>query len=101
MEIWRPKWAEYKQTDHYREFFEVKQDWIDGRKMKKLKKVFTKDAPKRPKSGYMIFAGEIRERVQKEVQDAGGGMGDIGVKISQEWQALSEAKKGEYGEQSQ
>merc|ERR1719210_877900 len=96
MEIWKPKWAAYKQTQHYKEFFEIKQDWIDARQIKKLIKAHKKEpnVPKKPKSGYMIFAGEIRERVQKEVMDAGGGMGDIGVKISQEWQAVSEAKKG-------
>mmetsp|Transcript_117715 Transcript_117715/g.293498 ORF Transcript_117715/g.293498 Transcript_117715/m.293498 type:complete len:1229 (-) Transcript_117715:61-3747(-) len=100
MEIWRPKWAAYKQTDHYKEFFEVKQDWIDGRVRKKLIKRHSKDAPKRPKSAYMIFAGEIRERVVKEVSEAGGGMGDIGKKIAEEWAALSEAKKGDYAETS-
>lgn len=100
MEIFRPKWAEYIKTDHYKEFFEIRQDWIDIRMQKKLRKTANKEAPKRPKSGYMIFAGEIRERVQKEVQEAGGGMGDIGKKISEEWQAVSEAKRAEYGEQS-
>jgi len=100
MEIWRPKWAEYTKTQHYKDFYEIRQDWIDGRMRKKLVKKLNKDAPKRPKSGYMIFAGDIRERVQKEVAEAGGGMGDIGKKISEEWNALSEAKKGEYGEQS-
>mmetsp|Transcript_36179 Transcript_36179/g.115064 ORF Transcript_36179/g.115064 Transcript_36179/m.115064 type:complete len:1222 (-) Transcript_36179:108-3773(-) len=100
MEVWRPKWAAYKQTQHYKEFFEIKQDWIDARARKKLVKKLNKDAPKRPKSGYMLFAGEIRERVQKEVMDAGGGMGDIGKKISEEWGALSEEKKAEYAAQS-
>ena len=100
MAIWKPKWAEYKLTPHYKEFFEIKQDWVDGRQLKKLVKKLNKDAPKRPKSGYMIYAGEIRERVQKEVMEAGGGMGDIGRKISEYWAELSEAKKAEYGEQS-
>lgn len=100
MAVWRPKWAAYKQTKHYKEFFEVKQDWVDGRQRKKLVKTMGKDAPKRPKSGYMIFAGEIRERVQKEVFGAGGGMGDIGKKISEEWAAVSETNKAEYAERS-
>jgi len=103
IEIWRPAWAAYKQTDAYKDFFELKQDYIDIRQKKKMIKGLAKSEnppPKRPKSGYMLFAGEIRERVQKEVFDAGGGMGDIGVKISQEWQLVSETRKAEYGEQS-
>ena len=75
MEIWRPKWAEYKKTPHYKEFFEIKQDWIDKRAIKKLIK--KQDAPKRPKAGYMIFAGEIRDRVKEEVFKAGGSMLDM------------------------
>eukprot|EP00442_Polarella_glacialis_P052180 CAMPEP_0115150676 /NCGR_PEP_ID=MMETSP0227-20121206/65176_1 /TAXON_ID=89957 /ORGANISM="Polarella glacialis, Strain CCMP 1383" /LENGTH=1249 /DNA_ID=CAMNT_0002561077 /DNA_START=69 /DNA_END=3819 /DNA_ORIENTATION=+ len=100
MEIWRPKWAVYKETEHYKEFCMIKQDWLEGREKKKLCKKHSKVAPKRPKSGYMIYAGEIRERVQKEVMDAGGGMGDIGKKISENWNVLSEAQKAEYGEMS-
>jgi len=100
MEIWRPKWAAYKQTDGYKDFFEERQDWQDARNTKKQRKKLNKDAPKRPKSGYMIYAGEVREAVQKEVFAAGGGMGDIGKKISEMWQAVPEFKKAEYGEQS-
>mmetsp|Transcript_81078 Transcript_81078/g.142961 ORF Transcript_81078/g.142961 Transcript_81078/m.142961 type:complete len:1231 (+) Transcript_81078:30-3722(+) len=100
MEIWRPKWAAYKETDHYKEFCEIKQDWLDVREKKKLFKAHSKQAPKKPQSGYMIFGGTIRDRVKEEVAAAGGGMGDIGKKISEEWQALSEAKKAEYDEMS-
>mmetsp|Transcript_61427 Transcript_61427/g.179555 ORF Transcript_61427/g.179555 Transcript_61427/m.179555 type:complete len:1213 (+) Transcript_61427:101-3739(+) len=100
MKVWKPKWEEYKKTQHYKEFFEIKQDWIDARQRKKLVKKLNKDAPKRPKSGYMLFAGEIRERVQKEVMEAGGGMGDIGKKISEEWSAVSEERKAELAKQS-
>merc|ERR1719230_1084947 len=28
MEIWRPKWAAYKETDSYKDFVEVKSDWL-------------------------------------------------------------------------
>lgn len=172
MEIWRPKWAAYKETDHYKKFFEIKQDWVDVKTKKKLikshikgkivvgacvrvkadlehaypegqesknyklkngdkgtvvaingeggaceikwdsvgqkeylKKYFGKledpEIPKRPKSGYMIFASENRDRAQKEVSAAGGGMGDIGKKISDYWAELSETKKAEYGEKSE
>ncbi|CAK0893065.1 unnamed protein product [Prorocentrum cordatum] len=96
MEIWRPKWAAYKQTRQYKEFFETKQDWIDGRQMKKLKKAAAKEAPARAKSGYMLFAAEVRGSVAEEVKAAGGGLSDIGKKIAELWAATSEAKKGEY-----
>jgi len=101
MAIWKPKWEAYKKTPHYKEFFEIKQDWVDARARKKLVKKLNADAPKRPKSGYMIYAGEIRERVQKEVFDSGGGMGDIGKKISEEWAALGEEKQAEYKAKSE
>jgi len=100
MEIWRPKWAAYKETQHYKEFFEVRQDWIDARTRKKLVKTLNKDMPKRPKSSYMLFAGEVRERVTKEVTDAGGGMGDIGKKIAEEWENCPEEKKAELAQKS-
>merc|ERR1712060_764692 len=100
MGIWKPKWEAYKATPGYKEFFEIKQDWVDGKMKKKLVKKHSKDAPKRPRSGYMIFAGEIRDRIKEEVEKEGGGMGDIGKKISDEWNALTETKKAEYGEQS-
>mmetsp|Transcript_56351 Transcript_56351/g.158843 ORF Transcript_56351/g.158843 Transcript_56351/m.158843 type:complete len:1194 (+) Transcript_56351:47-3628(+) len=100
MAIWKPKWEAYKQTQHYKEFFEIRQDYIDKKTQKKLVKKLNQNAPKRPKSGYMIHSGEIRERVQKEVIEAGGGMGDIGKRIAEIWNGLSEAKKAEYGEQS-
>ena len=38
MEIWNPKWAAYKETPRYKQFFEVKQDWIDKRARKKLRR---------------------------------------------------------------
>lgn len=171
MEAWRPKWAAYKETDNYKRFFELRQDYVDLKTKKKLikghvrgkmeegsmvrvatnfehaypegqesnnyklkmgqkgtvvasnvegignceiqwedgkkeflKKYFGKledpDIPKRPKSGYMIFAGEVREQAQKEVEAAGGGMGDVGKKISDWWNESSEAKKSEYQEMS-
>merc|ERR1719362_1665398 len=100
MEIWRPKWAAYKETQHYKDFFEVKQDWVDARTRKKLVKTLNKDMPKRPKSSYMLFAGEVREQVTKEVTEAGGGMGDIGKKIAELWLAAPEEKKTALGEKS-
>merc|ERR1711957_393072 len=36
MVIWKPKFAEYKKTDSYKEFFETKQDWMDIRAKKKI-----------------------------------------------------------------
>lgn len=100
MKIWKPKWAAYKETEHYKKFFEIKQDWIDARQRKKLPKKMIPDAPKRPKSGYMILAGEIRESVMNECKEKGLGLGDAGKIIADRWAALSEAKKAEYAERS-
>ncbi len=41
----------------------------------------------RPKSGWGIFGDEVRARVKEEVMAEGGGMGDIGKKIAEEWSA--------------
>merc|ERR1712048_610085 len=98
MEIWRPKWAAYKETDAYKDFVEVKSDWLDRRQAKKLQKTMTKDAPKRPRSGYMIYAGEIREEIMQKVKEQGLGMGAGGTMISERWNALSEGEKARYGE---
>jgi len=173
MEIWKPKWEAYKLTDRYKEFFELKQDWMDAKMKKKLvkthqrakieegnkvrcgasfvmaypedhgtadnytlkvgqrgtvvrvnigelghceiewdngeKRVFLKkyltklddpEIPKRPKSGWGIFSGEMRPKAVEEVAKEGGGMGDIGVKIATWWKEVSEAKKAEYDEQA-
>lgn len=68
---------------------------------KKLFKAHSKQAPKKAKSSYGIFAGEIRDRVKEAVMSAGGTMGDIGVKIAAEWAEVPEAKKAEYAEMAQ
>mmetsp|Transcript_28899 Transcript_28899/g.46517 ORF Transcript_28899/g.46517 Transcript_28899/m.46517 type:complete len:1236 (-) Transcript_28899:183-3890(-) len=101
MEIWKPKWEVYKQTAEYKAFVEVKTDWLDKRSLKKLVKTMNKEAPKRPKSGYMLFASEIREEVLAIVKEKGLGLGDAGKMISERWNALSEANKASYGETSQ
>jgi hypothetical protein len=101
MEVWRPLWEKYKQTSNYKEFVEVKTDWLDKRAQKKLVKTMNSDAPKRAKSGYMIYAGEIRESVMEKVKAEGLGLGDAGRIISERWAEISEAKKAEYGEKSQ
>eukprot|EP00971_Amphidinium_carterae_P158875 3150255-Amphidinium_carterae.1 len=81
---------EYMKTESYKDFFDRKQDWLGVKKQKKLKKTMASDAPKKPKSGYMIFASEVREEVQKEVLAEGLGMGEIGKRIAERWKALSE-----------
>jgi len=174
MEVWKPIWEVYKQTDRYKEFFELKSDWMDSKQKKKLvkvhqrakvvegnkvrcgasfvmaypeeegtannyalkvgqrgtvvqanigglghceiqwdsgekkvclKKYLTKmddpDIPKRPKSGWGIFGGDMRPRAVEEVNKEGGGMGDIGKKIAGWWAELSETKKAEYAERAE
>eukprot|EP00747_Dinoflagellata_sp_TGD_P060114 gnl/TRDRNA2_/TRDRNA2_151879_c0_seq3.p1 gnl/TRDRNA2_/TRDRNA2_151879_c0~~gnl/TRDRNA2_/TRDRNA2_151879_c0_seq3.p1 ORF type:complete len:524 (+),score=152.33 gnl/TRDRNA2_/TRDRNA2_151879_c0_seq3:85-1656(+) len=100
MEIWRPKWAAYKETQSYLDFIEVKTDYIDRKSLKKLNKKLNANAPKRAPSGYMLFANSVRDKVKEEVMGAGGGMGDIGKKISEMWVEVPEAKKAEYAEES-
>jgi len=101
MEIWKPKWEAYKKTDSYKEFCLAKQEYKDKKEKKKFLKAESKKAPKKPRPGYGIFSDEIRLRVKEEVMGAGGTMGDIGKKISEEWNALSEIKKAEYQEMAQ
>eukprot|EP00928_Gymnodinium_smaydae_P078786 TRINITY_DN62864_c2_g1_i1.p1 TRINITY_DN62864_c2_g1~~TRINITY_DN62864_c2_g1_i1.p1 ORF type:complete len:1324 (-),score=421.87 TRINITY_DN62864_c2_g1_i1:282-3959(-) len=100
MEVWRPLWAKYKETRSYKDFVEVKTDYLDVKAQKKLQKTMNKDAPKRPKSGYMIFGSEIREQVMEKVRAENLGLGEAGKIISERWQALSEAEKARYGEMS-
>jgi len=100
MAIWKPKWAAYKLTPGYKEFFEIKTDWIDARARKKLQKKMTVDCPKRAKSGYMLFAGSIREKVMEEVKAQNLGLGEAGKRISEAWNALSEYQKAKYAEES-
>eukprot|EP00927_Polykrikos_kofoidii_P028127 TRINITY_DN2460_c0_g1_i3.p1 TRINITY_DN2460_c0_g1~~TRINITY_DN2460_c0_g1_i3.p1 ORF type:complete len:1243 (+),score=339.34 TRINITY_DN2460_c0_g1_i3:500-3730(+) len=60
----------------------------------------TADAPKRPRSGYMIFGGEIREEVMEKVRAENLGLAGAGTIISERWNALSEGEKARYGEMS-
>eukprot|EP00746_Dinoflagellata_sp_MGD_P162832 gnl/MRDRNA2_/MRDRNA2_90560_c0_seq1.p1 gnl/MRDRNA2_/MRDRNA2_90560_c0~~gnl/MRDRNA2_/MRDRNA2_90560_c0_seq1.p1 ORF type:complete len:1266 (-),score=449.97 gnl/MRDRNA2_/MRDRNA2_90560_c0_seq1:43-3840(-) len=99
LEIWRPKFEEYKATSRFKQFFEVRQDWIDKRKRKFLGKKMNKDAPKKPPSGYMRFASEVRQEVMKECE--GLPMGEIGKRISARWAEVSEAKKAKYSEEAE
>jgi len=66
-----------------------------------LKKYFGKvqdpEIPKRPKSGYMIFAGDVREACQIEADADGTGLAGVGKKVAEKWAVLSETKKAEYG----
>ncbi|CAE7618338.1 cka1 [Symbiodinium pilosum] len=91
------------------------QDYLDRKEKRKFLKAAAKKAPKKPdtdrngrpgqnsggpKSGYMLFSSEIREKVKEEVMAAGGGLADIGRKIADNWKELPETKKAEYDETS-
>lgn len=62
--------------------------------------------PKRPKSGYMLFAAEVRDRVKaqvfkdKEANPEINPLKEVGTRIADEWKALTEAQKAQYGEQA-
>ncbi|CAE6941301.1 Hmgb2 [Symbiodinium natans] len=101
MEIWQPKWEAYKKTDSFKEFKCLKQDYLDRKEKRKFLKAAAKTAPKKPKSGYMLFSGEMRDKVKEEVMSAGGSLGDIGRRIADLWKELPESKKAEYDEISQ
>ena len=64
-------------------------------------KTVYQDAPKRPKSGYMIFADGIRESVLEKVRADGRGLEEAGRIIKKRWAEFSEAKKRDYDEKSQ
>merc|ERR1712048_1242724 len=70
------------------------------RARKKLNKTMNKDAPKRPKSGYMLYTGSIREEVMEKVKAEGLGMGDGARIMSERWNSLPESEKAKYDEQS-
>eukprot|EP00439_Symbiodinium_sp_Y106_P019989 s4375_g2.t1 len=101
MEIWQPKWEAYKKTASFKEFKCLKQEYLDRKEKRKFLKAAAKNAPKKPKSGYMIFASEARDKVKEEVMAVGGSLGDIGKRIADLWKELPEAKKAEYDETSQ
>lgn len=100
MAVWKPLFIEYKKTDAYKEFFEVKQDYLDIKSRKKLNKTMNKDAPKRPKSGFMLYTGGIREEVMEKVKAEGLGMGDGARIMSERWNAVPESEKARYAEES-
>mmetsp|Transcript_28063 Transcript_28063/g.60928 ORF Transcript_28063/g.60928 Transcript_28063/m.60928 type:complete len:1274 (-) Transcript_28063:360-4181(-) len=79
----------------------AKVDWQELGVKLFLKKYFGKvedpEVPKRPKSGYMIHAAEVRDITKDEVIAAGGDpLKDVGTKIAEKWNALSEAQKAQY-----
>lgn len=97
--IWLPLHKAYIKTPGYKVFYELRQDWIDRRKRKKLGKKMNKDAPKRAKSGYMMFASEVREEC---VAKCNGDLGAVGKMIAHRWHnEVTEAYKAKLAEKSE
>tara|TARA_Y100000389_G_scaffold195238_1_gene226359 strand:+ start:3346 stop:3774 length:429 start_codon:yes stop_codon:yes gene_type:complete len=61
----------------------------------RIKKFHDKNHPKKPKSGYMIYGVENRERVKKSLPE-NTAFSDVVRKIAEEWNKLSEADKKAY-----
>ena len=61
----------------------------------KVKKFQDKNHPKKPKSGYMFYGSEHRERVKKSLPE-GSSFADITRTIAKEWNALDAAGKEKY-----
>ena len=59
-----------------------------------MKKKKDPNAPKKPKTGYMRFCDEIREKLRKENPEM--QLGGIAKLLGKEWNKLSDAKKEEY-----
>lgn len=55
------------------------------------KKVRKADAPKRPLSGYMLFAQKVRADVKKAHPDA--TFGEIGKLLGAQWKSMSDSEK--------
>lgn len=61
----------------------------------RIKKYKDKKHPKRPKSGYMIFGDENRERIRKSMPED-TKFKDVVRKIASEWNNLSHEEKKPY-----
>jgi len=59
-----------------------------------VKKKKDPNAPKKPKTGYMKFCDEIREKIRKENPDM--QLGGIAKILGIKWNELSDEKKEEY-----
>merc|ERR1719174_1656001 len=55
-------------------------------------------APKRPLSGYFLFAGDVRSKISAANED--WGLTDVAAEIGRQWGALSAAKKAPYQEKA-
>lgn len=96
LEVWKLKFAEYKKTQHFKDFFEIKQDWVDAQKRKKLCKKLNKDMPKRPMTSFSLFASDVRDRVAPGC----AGPADVARKVAEEWHVLDQEQKNDYIQKS-
>jgi len=60
----------------------------------KKKKTRDPDAPKKPKSSFMVFSTENRDKIKQQNPEA--TFGDIASLVSEAWKALSEKDKKKY-----
>jgi len=96
---WNDLMAEYKKTDRYRSFTKRLREWQDLREIKKMEKkekLREGGMPKRPKSGYGMFAAKKR----LEMVGKGFSLGEMGKQIGDGWSSLSSSEKDDYSSQS-
>lgn len=82
----------------------TKRDRDDGDKKskkdeKKSKKHRAEGEPKRGLTAFFFYSNEVRPKVQEEVRQANNGkldVGQVGSKIGQLWNALTESEKAKY-----
>jgi len=83
--------AQYRKSEAYIDFKKRKDEVA---KKKKLKEFVLSNAPKRPRSAYIYFSNEIRERVQVENPDA--PVTQVMKLVGAAWRELPEVEKYVY-----
>jgi len=89
----------YKKTSGYATWKEGQQEWKKAQKKanaKKNLKAMLKNQPKRPLSGYMLFANDQRPKMMKP----GMGVAEIGKAIGAAWGNASASVKGKFNGQA-
>ncbi|CAL8466370.1 g5906 [Coccomyxa elongata] len=71
----------------------------EGPRVKKRRAKKPKDAPRRPKSAYMFFLAEFREKWKLDHPEM-QRVSDVGVAAGEAWRSLSPEQKAVYEEQS-
>lgn len=97
MAVYNKQVEAYKATDGYAQYQKAKKEFKKAnrgaRELKNLKKTLVSQ-PKRPMSGYMLFANDVRPQIAAANPDF--KVSDLGKEIGRQWGALSEEAKAPY-----